>query len=256
MNGDPPDRSWLPAPADLTLAADEVHIWRATLAQPAAAVYRLQQTLDAGEIQRAGRFHFERDRRDFVVARGILRDILGRYLGAASDRLRFRYNAHGKPALEALPGQETFCFNISHTAGLALFAVARTEVGVDIEEIRNGVEYAAAARPFFSPQEIAVLDSLPHEMQVSAFFACWVRKEAYVKARGVGLAQPLDQFAVSLLAGAPTGLLYARDDAGVDRRWRLQALDAGQGYAAALAVAGRPGQLRYWQWRMRAASES
>ncbi|HEV7217131.1 MAG TPA: 4'-phosphopantetheinyl transferase superfamily protein, partial [Chloroflexota bacterium] len=139
-------------------------------------------------------------------------------------------------------------FNLSHTDGLALLAVTRErELGIDVERVRKGIAREGIAERFFTTTEVADLRALPADSQDDAFFACWTRKEAYVKARGEGLSIPLDQFAVSLLPGEPAALLHVALDPDEVKRWSLHDLDAGPGYRAALLVEGHNPTL---SWRV------
>jgi 4'-phosphopantetheinyl transferase len=158
----------------------------------------LEQMLSHDEIARAERFHFERDRRRFVVGRGLLRAILGRYMGIESERLRFRYGEYGKPYLAEEYGGKALQFNVAHSQDMALYAIARDrEVGVDIEYIRPFPNLMQIAEQFFSARENIALQAVPEHLKDEAFFTCWTRKEAYIKARGDGLSLPLDRFDVS-----------------------------------------------------------
>lgn len=240
---------WRRPPASLSLAANEVHVWRVALDVPPAFLRRLHCLLAADERQRAERFFFQKDREHFVAARGQLRAILSRYVGVEPDRLCFCYSAHGKPALAAESGGETLRFNLSHSHGLALCAVGLSrEIGVDLEYIRADLADEQIAERFFSAVEVATLRSLPVQMQPEAFFNCWTRKEAYIKGRGEGLSLPLDQFDVSLVPGEPARLLNTRGDPQDVYRWSLQALSPGAGYVAALAVEGHAWRLQCWDW--------
>lgn len=244
----PPVPSWSPPPETLELGSGEVHVWRATLDQPTPRVQSLRRILAADEQARADRFYFEKGRVRFIVARGLLRMILGRYLDREPSQLRFDYSPYGKPALASESGGETLRFNVSHSHGLALYAVTRgREIGIDVEYIRADVASEQIAERFFSSREVAVLRALPVEAQAEAFFNCWTRKEAYIKARGEGLSLPLDQFDVSLVPGEPAALLSTRPDPHEASRWSLQELTPGPGYVAALAVEGRIRQLQCWQ---------
>ena len=228
---------------------NEVHVWRASLDLTASHVQILQQTLAPDERARAERFYFQKDRAHFIVARGLLRVILGRYLDRPPDQLRFCYNSNGKPALAKEFNRDTLCFNLSHSHGLALFAVTRgRELGVDLERVRPHLADEQIAERFFSPREVAMLRALPTNMRTEAFFNCWTRKEAYIKARGEGLSFPLDQVDVSLAPGEPVALLSAKADPHEASRWSLQELAPGPSYAAALAVEGHDWRLRCWQW--------
>jgi 4'-phosphopantetheinyl transferase len=241
---------WRCPPADLTLSSAEVHVWRAALDPVMECVERLQRSLSVDERQRAARFYFPRDRRRFIVARGILRDILGRYLRVPPPDVQFCYSAYGKPALANGPDEDVLRFNLSHSHETALFAITRgREIGVDIEYLRREIACEEIAERFFSAQERADLRALPAALKQQAFFNCWTRKEAYIKAHGEGLSLPLDQFDVSLAPGEPAALLATRSDPDEALRWSLQALATGPCYIAAVAVEGYDWQGRYWQWR-------
>lgn len=245
-----PESLWLPPPTDLALSDDDVHVWRASLDLPASRVREVHHTLAADESSRAARFHFQRDRQHFIVARGLLRNILSRYLGIQPEQLRFCYSPSGKPALVAAPGQDALNFNLSHSGHLALYALTRVrQIGIDLERIRVDFEYEQIAERFFSRRERTALQACPAKMKPEAFFNCWTRKEAYIKARGEGLSLPLDQFDVSLVPGEPAALLSTRDNSQEVVRWSLQELSPGSGYVAALAVEGHSWQLRCWQWQ-------
>jgi 4'-phosphopantetheinyl transferase len=243
------DDLWRPPPEELTLLSAEVHVWRACLDPTASCVERLQCSLSPDELQRAARFHFPRDQRRFTVARGVLRDILSRYLGVPPSELRFRYSSYGKPALANGFDDRGVCFNVSHSHEMALFAVTcGREVGVDIEYLGREIGGEEIAEHFFSARERANLRELPAEAKHEAFFNCWTRKEAYIKAHGEGLSLPLDQFDVSLAPGEPVALLATHNDPREASRWSLQALTPGANYVAALAVECQGWQLTCWQW--------
>ncbi len=233
------------APPGLPLERDAVHVWHAGLSLPPDQLERLRQALSADERERAARFVFAKDRDRFVAARGILRDILGNYLGQPGGALRFEYGPYGKPALAGEP--RGLRFNVSHSGDLALVAVTRgQEIGIDVEAVRPERADEQLARRFFSPREVAALLALPEAERGAAFFACWTRKEAYIKARGDGLSIPLDAFDVSLAPGEACALLRASGDD--PARWALRALDTGPGYAAALAVEGHGWRLSTRRW--------
>jgi len=152
----------------------------------AAALY---DSLSDEERRRAAAFRFDRDRRWFVARRGFLREILGGYLNLDPAAVPFAQDDYGKPAVAGLQ------FSVSHSAGLALFAVSwRYKVGVDVEKIDPAREFNQVWERFFTSRETEALRALPKEQQTEAFFRCWTRKEAYVKARGVGLSLPLSGF--------------------------------------------------------------
>jgi len=212
-------------------------------------VGRFQNTLSVDEQLRAHRFYFRKDRERFVVARGLLRTILGRYLDRAPQNVAFTYNQYGKPSIVSKAGAESIRFNVSHSHGTALYAITRgLEIGVDLELIRDGLEVEQIATSFFSHREVSALCALPAEHRRHAFFLCWTRKEAYIKARGEGLSLPLDQFEVSLIPGEPAALMSTQPESGEAFRWSLQDLSLASGYVAAFAVEGRARSLCCWQW--------
>jgi surfactin synthase thioesterase subunit/phosphopantetheinyl transferase len=243
--GPPP--AWQEVTDCPALAADEVHVWRIPLEQPPDYLEALRQTLSTDEMERAGRFYFEKDQRHFVAGRGILRIVLGRYLGRAPERLAFSYNPQGKPAL-AGDVAGALSFNLAHSHGLALLAVARRgQIGVDVERIRPEFAGEQVAERFFSPAEVASLRSLPGDRRHEAFFACWTRKEAYLKATGMGLSLPLDCFDVTVIPGQ-AALLATRHDPAAAQRWSLRDLEPGPGYAGAVAAEGRGWRLWCGDW--------
>lgn len=243
-------QEWLPASAPPpVLDPSSVHVWRICLEVPDAEQAERAAVLSPDEMARAARFHFERDRRRWVAARGAVRAILAGYLGRSAPSLTFRIGPHGKPALDGPPAADGLEFNLSHSGSLALCAVARGRaVGVDVEAIRPDFATGNIARRFFSRAEVAALEALPPAARVEAFFACWTRKEAYIKARGTGVALGLDRFEVSLAPDRPAALLATLDDPAAAARWRLVALRPGEGYAGA-AVTDGPARLSCWQWQ-------
>jgi 4'-phosphopantetheinyl transferase len=182
------------------------------------------------------------------VARGTLRRILARCLKSDPAALHFDYNQYGKPSLAGESATASdLRFNLSHSADLALLAVARgLEVGVDVESIQLETDRLNLARRFFGPGETAALLALPPEQQVGAFYACWTRKEAYLKARGSGLSESLKSFQVSLEPGQPARLIST--EAGNVDDWSLADLHPWPGFAAALAVEGPLAGVRCWSW--------
>lgn len=202
------------------------------------------------ERERADKFRVEWARRHFVVARATLRTILGGYLKARPEKLRFRYSPFGKPYLSGQTGQEGLHFNLSHSHELAVCAVARgRSLGIDIEYLRVDFDYLQLAAHFFSPSERATLGALPVESRARGFFNCWTRKEAYIKAHGSGLSLPLNQFEVSLAPCEPAALLNCAYDPREVVRWTLRELSLAPDYVAALAVEGDGNwKLNCWRW--------
>ena len=236
--------TWLPPPDSLSLDLAEVHVWRVCLDQDDNTLERFRRTLAPEELDRAGRFRFERLQRHFIAGRGFLRDVLARYLPAKPEELRFSYNDYGKPSLA---GEQGLQFNMSHSHEVGLVAVTRAAaVGVDVEHIRADFASDEIARRFFSRLEVETFNSLPQDEQVAAFFRCWSRKEAYIKAIGKGLSQPLDGFDVTLTPSEPAALLRAGEDD--TRTWSFSDIDVGPDYASALAVEGSNSKITLWRY--------
>lgn len=239
--------TWRTPEAFPALTTDVVHVWRIALAISDAELARRTGVLTVDELARAARFHFEPDRRRWIATRGAVRLLLAGYAGVAPTSVRFSLGPHGKPALEK-PDGTGLEFNVSHSGELALCAVSRRRaVGVDVEAIRPEFANLSVARRFFAPAEATVLAALPQSEQTAAFFDCWSRKEAYIKARGTGVALGLDRFEVSLTPGRPAVLLATHDEPDATTRWRLVALAPDNGYAGALVTDG-PARLECWQW--------
>ncbi|MBL8341589.1 MAG: 4'-phosphopantetheinyl transferase superfamily protein [Rubrivivax sp.] len=192
----------------------EVQVFLASLDNPPWPGETLRAALEPAELARAERFHFERHRRHFIHARGLLRHLLARALGSDPHALRFAFGPQGKPGLEApeQTGPRTLDFNLSHSGGLGVVALSDgASVGVDIEAPRAVPELLAIARQNFAAGELATLQALPAGQQPDAFLACWTRKEAFVKALGGGLSVALDSFEVSLDPRQPAQLLSSAD---------------------------------------------
>ena len=221
---------------------DDIHLWHVPLDRPPAEVEALAAILSADELARAARFRDPRWGRRFVVGRAALRQVLGRWLDRAPPAVHFAYRAAGKPEL-ADPHPPGAYFNVTHSQGLAIIAVGRERpLGVDLERVRPEFAVDAIAARFFSAREQEALRGLPSAERPAAFFRCWTRKEAFIKALGAGLSFPLDEFDVSLTPGS-AALLALRGDAAAAARWSLRELAAPPGHVAALAVEGPIGRV-------------
>jgi 4'-phosphopantetheinyl transferase len=230
---------WTAAPPAPSLEPGWAHVFRLTLDLPAQRMQALHGLLSADEQERAARYHFDIDRRRFTAARGQIREILAAYLSMPAQDLAFFYNPQGKPSL---PGGR-LCFNLSHTLGIGLLAVTQAqETGIDVEGVNRKVDSPGIASRFFAPAETNALFALPEADRARAFFDCWTRKEAYIKARGLGLSIPLDSFEVGLEPGKPPTLRAP------DEGWSIYALDPGSGFTAALVVQGSLKGIRCWDW--------
>jgi 4'-phosphopantetheinyl transferase len=224
---------WRGANISAGLNTGEVHVWLLRLDLPPRNLAELRHILNDQERQRAARFHFEGDSHRFIAAHGQLRILLGRYLAREPGTVAFQESRSGKPCLGGDPGR--LRFNLSHSGERALLAVALgREIGVDIERIDREVCLHEIAQRFFSPAEQCSLLACPKEEQREAFFRCWTRKEAFVKAHGEGLSFGLDQFSVSLNPAAAL-LLEIGGDTDEAARWQLHHLEPAPGYVGAVA---------------------
>ena len=240
--------SWITPPESLTLNNDEVHAWRSSLEMIPFHVKTLKQILSADELNRADRFHFQKDSDHFIAARGFLRLILSKYLGIEPSEILFFYGPYGKPGLAEKIDGKSVRFNVTHSHGLAIYAVTRgRKIGVDLEYQRPDLVVEDIVEQCFPLRDIASIKAHPHHIQ-RLFFTYWTRKEACLKALGMGLALDLNRVEFSATIGDP---LYIRNISEKSRKaslWTLKDLDAGFGYAAALAVEGYGLQLKCWQW--------
>jgi 4'-phosphopantetheinyl transferase len=233
---------WVPAASPPTLTEKEIHVWRASLELSPAVLQRFRDILNSEEKARAERFLVSQARDHFLAARGILRELLGAYLGLNSAEITLSYGSQGKPILGGAHNSR-ICFNLSHSHGIGLFAFAQGgEVGVDIERVRAGFQGMQVASHFFSDAEIAALAELPPASAEESFFACWTRKEAYVKAHGEGLGIPLRSFTVEFCEAEQV----IRDARGA--RWSCYALEPTTGFVGAVVVAGENWKLKLWEW--------
>jgi 4'-phosphopantetheinyl transferase len=240
-----PDCAWSLPPAHLVLPRDEIHVWRASLDQPPARVAALEQTLSLDERSRVQRYRFAHDKQYFIIRRGLLRQMLGDYLGIEPGSLRFHSGPYGKPALAEMPCAYMPHFNVSHSRELALFAFARDrEVGVDIEYVRPVVEAEQIAGRYFSVEERDTLRDLPPDRMYEQFFIHWTRLEAYLKSSGAGLA------------GAENQGLLSPENTARSLNGPIYSMQPAPGYVAALAQQAEaapvlpltPVRVVYWQW--------
>ena len=244
--------TWSPPPDDLGLHEHQVDIWRVTLDLLNDSINSLESSLSADESLRASRFHFQVDRDRFLIAHGCLRGILARYLGCEPHLINFKTGDYGKPVLVSDAGFE---FNLSHSGEYALIAVSRRhKLGIDVERIRAEIELERIASRYFSPGEFSELMALPPDQRDIGFFNCWTRKEAYIKAQGLGLSLRLDSFDVSLTPSGSTILRATRPEPQEADHWTLLSINVAPGYAGALAVRGPGLEFRYWDWNARTSN--
>lgn len=219
----------------------DVHLWSVALDSPSEPLERLWGLLSLDEQVRARRFHFERDRNRYVVGRAVLRTLIGRYLSLPPTTLVFDYGTHGKPELSSVVGGRKLAFNLSNTQDQALIGFCwGGPIGVDIEQIRPLNDAHDIAKRFFSANENAIFQTIPPEQIPQAFFNCWTRKEAFIKAVGEGLSYPLDQFDVTLAPGEPARILQIRGSQQEANQWVLHTLFPVPGYVGAVVMPKQP----------------
>ncbi len=231
------------APISYALGIAEVHVWKVYLPSRDDALGALPAILSQSELERAARFHFEQDRARFIACRATLRVLLSRYAGTAPERLTFRYEPGGKPALTGDGGWQ---FNVSHSRDVAAIAISRSDpVGIDIERINPDFPRADVAPDVFAPDELNDLAALPPDEQPAYFFQLWTLKEALLKTVGAGLS--IEPVAIRIrhdatlgphIVSAPPDLLGAS----------LHTLSLDADYASALAVRTVSPRITCFQW--------
>ncbi|GCE02872.1 4'-phosphopantetheinyl transferase family protein [Dictyobacter aurantiacus] len=241
------ERAWTQSPPAVVLKPDEIHVWRVFVDEWLASLPQLRAFLSPDEQARAQKFYFERDRNCSIIARGVLRVLLGRYCALDPSMIMLCYNEFGKPDLASNDLSLPLYFNLAHSHTTIVYAFTYiNRVGIDVEYMRTNIEYEELAEHYFSPVEKAQLQAMSIEQKMQAFFAGWTRKEAYIKARGKGLSIPLDSFDVTLLPDQDPRLLDCREDPQSVSHWTLYALPADPHYAGALALNGVCEHLQFW----------
>ncbi|HEY4235322.1 MAG TPA: 4'-phosphopantetheinyl transferase superfamily protein [Lacipirellulaceae bacterium] len=221
-------------------AADVVHIWALSLEEMSARHVELEARLSGEERQRADRFLREEVRRKFIVARAALRSILGRYLDVPPAEVPIAIDAHGKPRLATGVDSKDLQFNMAHSGELALVAVTRgCKVGVDVEQLRPVEHWPEIAARYFHPKETAAIAAVDPVERNKAFLRCWTRKEAILKALGVGLGHSLKSFSVPMIDKASGWVELLTPESSTLRRYWLQAVSPSPGYVAAVATEQR-----------------
>jgi 4'-phosphopantetheinyl transferase len=225
-----------------------VHVWASRLNKPVDRISNLERTLSPDERARATRFHFDRDRNRFIVGRGLLRTIVGSYLDADPAQLRFAYSPRGKPHLTGASRPPKLNFNIAHSNDLILIALTRVDtIGIDVEWIDYALDFENIAGYFFTAHERETLLALPKGLRRLAFYNLWTRKEAYLKATGVGLAD-FDKIDVSFLPDEPVQILSVQGNPQAAERWTMLDLTPASEYKAAVVAAAKDQQFCFWEW--------
>jgi len=223
----------------LALSEAHVHVWCLSLERPPEELALFFSLLSSDEKAHAERFYFEKNRDQYAVGRGLLRTLLGGYLGEEPARIGFAYGPHGKPALATAGRERSLEFNLSHSGNLAIYAFSwGRRLGIDLERVRPMPDEDRFADRFFSARESALVRSLAGDGKLAAFFTIWTCKEAVLKADGDGLAKPINETEVSLSEGEPVRLVSVDGDQEQAAHWRLETFAPAPGYQAALAVEG------------------
>ncbi len=241
---DPSNPLWSVAPAKLTLAAGEVHVWLVRADDAALCMACCENLLATAERERAARFKFEKDRRLYTVAHAALRSLLAGYLNVGPGDLEFEIGRRGKPRLARAFTKDNLEFNLSHSSEVALIAVTRErEIGVDVEHIKEDFAFAEVAERYFTAKEVSALRALPQDLQRRAFYQCWTSKEAFLKAKGVGLSGELDEVEIVLAGESRVQVKNTLAE------WSLRELNPCDGYVGAVVLEGNAHDLRCYRWR-------
>jgi 4'-phosphopantetheinyl transferase len=223
----------MPSGRSVELADDEVHVWIMPVRAPEAVIAGLERVLSEDELEQASRFRFPHLRDSYIVSHGVLRHLLARYLDQAPADIAFVRGAQGKPAVSP---SSPLQFNLTHSGGMAAVALANgCAVGIDLEHLRPMTDIEEIAGRYFCPEEAAEILALPPDKRDRAFFSCWTRKEAYIKAIGDGLSCPLDSFQVTIQPNTQPRLVHIAGDTGTAAAWTLHDLSLAPDHIAALA---------------------
>jgi len=228
------------------LLHDDIHIWSVSLEQSLECREILSLTLSLEEHQRARKFYFEKDRIHYIVGRGLLRKLLGRYLGLDPSALEFEYGLHGKPLLATRFSDKIIEFNLSHSKDRAIYIFNWDQpIGVDIEYSQPLKDMDDFALQFFTSNECKLIHSLPKEQKPESFYKIWTCKEAFLKANGSGLTVPINQVEVAIHPNGTASLASIGGDQSQAENWRLELFSPSYGYQSALAIEKHGGQIAF-----------
>ena len=219
------------------LCRGEVHIWLIELDAEPDLLNAWRGTLSEDEQRKANRFHFARDRNRYIAGRGQLRELLATYLEITPAEVHFAYGPSGKPKLAESSDASKVHFNLSHCENIALLGVTYdAEIGTDIERVRKVQDRDLVAKYFFAPREFDRLMGIADSHSEEAFFRCWTRKEAFLKARGTGITEGLHAFEVDFADERRASFTAMKPEFGAISDWSLEAIHLGAGWTGAVAV--------------------
>ena len=240
--------TWQTAPSDLGISPQHVDIWLTSTELGEGQVRAYRESLSQGERARAQKFKSDAKYREYIVTRGLLRQTLTSMAGLDIAGVDFLDDEHGKPCLDSRVAGETIAFNVSHSHGLALVALTPGgRLGVDLEKIRPEVDWLPLARRYFSGTEFRALDEFPEDLRLKAFFTCWTRKEAFVKALGAGVVYGLKEFDVSIDPDEAYAALTLRRPDEDAARWLIKNIPVPGNHVAALVLDRPACQFRLWR---------
>lgn len=241
--------TWQTSPDNPGISRRHVDVWLTSTELGEEEVRACRTWLTPGEVARAEKFKVESKFREYIITRGLLRRVLSGMTGLDIAGVEFDYGEHGKPSLVNKVNGEGIAFNVSHSHGVALVALTLgSRLGVDLEKIRSKVEWRALAEEYFSAAECRALNDCPRDERLKAFFTCWTRKEAFVKALGAGISYGLKEFDVSIDPGEDRALLAVRAEDEDAARWLIKNIPLPGGeHVAALAVDRPACRFRFWR---------
>ncbi len=242
--------SWTDPPARLRLSPEHVDVWRISTALKEDALKIFDSVLSPDQRARAERMRVAEKRQQYIIAQGLTRILIGNVLDADPTAFEFDRGPKGKPYLGGAFADAGIQFNMTHTSHMALVAITLTrEVGIDIERIRENLQWEKLARRYFSPLEYSGYSELHEDVRLRAFFTCWTRKEAVLKAIGTGLGGGLASFDVSVDPDVPPALLGNRWKGHFHGHWTVTQLEPGEGYVATLVTERDGFEVRCWEAR-------
>ncbi len=239
---------WNYPPADLQLSDRHVDVWRISTALEAGQIAALDSVLSPQQRARAQRMRVAEKRKQYIIAQGLTRVLLGKLLAADPAALEFDRGPKGKPYLGGEFGDSGVQFNMTHTSHMALIAITLSrEVGIDVERIRDNLQWEKLARRYFSPLEYSGYCRLPESERLRSFFVCWTRKEAVLKAIGTGLGGGLASFDITVDPDAAPALVANRWQGRFHGHWTLHPLHPGADYVATLVAERDDFEVRCWE---------